>query len=70
MKIYGAQKAQGLLSKLKYQKIQASISKLDVLFLNDKMLCKEPKEMLQCYVIKFCGKSYMHISIIEIDHST
>ena len=34
------------------------------------MICKEPKEMLQSYVIKFCEKSYMHISIIEIGHSS
>ena len=25
--------------------------------------CKAPR-----YVIKFCGRSYIHISIIEIDH--
>ena len=38
MKMYGAQKAKGLLSKLKYKKFQASISKWNVLFLNDQML--------------------------------
>ena len=45
--MYGAQKAEGLLSKLKYQKFQATISKWDVFFLNDQMLWKKPKEMLQ-----------------------
>ena len=29
----------------------------------------EPNEKLQSYVIKLCGRSYMHISIIEIGHS-
>ena len=28
----------------------------------------EPNEKLQSYVIKFCGRSYMHISIIEMGH--
>ena len=28
----------------------------------------EPNEKLQSYVIKLCGRSYMHISIIEIGH--
>ena len=28
----------------------------------------EPNEKLQSYVIKFCGRSYMHIYIIEIGH--
>ena len=28
----------------------------------------EPNEKFQSYVIKFCGRSYMHISIIEMDH--
>ena len=28
----------------------------------------EPNEKLQNYVIKLCGKSYIHISIIEIGH--
>ena len=28
----------------------------------------EPNEKLQSYVIKLCGRSYMHISIIEMVH--
>ena len=28
----------------------------------------EPNEKLLCYVIKFCGSSYMHISINEMGH--
>ena len=28
----------------------------------------EPNEKLQSYVIKSCGRSYMHISIIEMGH--
>ena len=51
--MYGAQKAKGLLIKLKYQKFQASISKWDVLFKNDQMLwfVKKPNEKLQRFVI-------------------
>ena len=28
----------------------------------------EPNEKLQSYVIKFCGRSYMNICIIEMGH--
>ena len=38
MNMYDAQKAKGLFIKLKYQKFQASISKLDVLIQNVQML--------------------------------
>ena len=38
MKMYDAQKAKGLLIKLKYQKFLASISKRDVLIQKDQML--------------------------------
>ena len=41
MKMYNVQKAKSLLSKLKYQKFQASISKWDVLFVNDQKLWVE-----------------------------
>ena len=70
MKMYDAQKAKGLLIKLKYQKFQASISKWDVLIQNDQMLWCIWSQMksFKDYVIKFCGISYMHISIIEIGH--
>ena len=69
--MYDAQKAKGLLIKLKYQKFQALISKWDILIqkLSNDMMYIEPNGKLQSYVIKFCGKSYMHISIIEIGHS-
>ena len=33
------------------------------------MMYMEPNEMLQNYVIKLCGRSYMHMSIIEMGHS-
>ena len=51
--MYGAQKAKGLFSMLKYQKFQASISKWDVFFKNDQMLwfVKKPNEKLQRCVI-------------------
>ena len=29
------------------------------------MMNMKPNEKLQSYVIKFCGRSYMHISIIR-----
>ena len=32
------------------------------------MMNIKPNEKLQSYVIKFSGRSYMHISIIEIGH--
>ena len=32
------------------------------------MMNIKPNEKLQSYVIKFCERSYMHISIIEIGH--
>ena len=50
--MYGAQKAKGLLIKLKYQKFQASISKRDVLIQKDQMIMMwmEPNEKLQVYV--------------------
>ena len=32
------------------------------------MMCIEPNEKLENYVIKLCGRSYMYTSIIEIDH--
>ena len=56
MKMYNAQKAKGLFIKLKYQKLQASISKWDVLIQNDQMLwcawsqMKSFKIMLSSYV--------------------
>ena len=28
----------------------------------------KPNEKFQSYVIKFCGRSYIHISIIEMGH--
>ena len=34
------------------------------------MNCKEAKWKASSYVIIFCGRSYMFISIIEIDHLT
>ena len=32
------------------------------------MMYMEPNEKLQSFVIKLCGRSYMHISIIEMGH--
>ena len=63
IEMYGAQKAKGLFSILKYQKFQAPISKWDVLLKNDQMLwfVKKPNEKLQRYVIIFLWKvTYVH----------
>ena len=72
IEMYDAQEAKGLFSILKYQKFQAPISKWDVLFKNDQMLwfVKKPNEKFQIFCNHFCGRSYMFISIIEIDHLT
>ena len=43
--MYNAQKAKGLLIKLKYQKFQASIPKWDVLIQKDQMLLYEWSQM-------------------------
>ena len=40
---------------------------IDSNILND-IMYMEPNEKLLSYVIKFCGRSYMHISIIEMCH--
>ena len=39
----------------------------DLKISNDMMYMK-PNEKFQSFVIKFCGRSYMHISIIEMGH--
>ena len=60
------QKAKGYPIKEIYQK---AFSQWDVIVSkrwkrsNDGVKCKAPS-----YVIKSCGRSYMHTSIIEIDH--
>ena len=61
--MYGAQKAKGLLTKMKYQKFQESISKRDVKIKSDQMLCivKKPNENIQRYVIIFLWEViYVH----------
>ena len=56
MKVYDAQKAKGLLIKLKYLKFQASISKWDVLIQKDKMLWYEWSQMKS---FKLCNQVYV-----------
>ena len=61
--MYGAQKAKGLFSILKYKKFQALISKWDVLFKNNQMLwfIKKPNKKLQrCVVIFLWEVIYIH----------
>ena len=55
IEMYGAQKAKGLFSILKYQKFHSPISKWDVLLKNNQMLwfVKKPNEKLWRYVIIF-----------------
>ena len=63
--MYGAQKAKGLFSILKYQKCQAPILKWDLLFKNDQMLwfVKKPNEKLQrCVIIFLWEVIYVHFS--------
>ena len=50
--MYGAQKAKGYLSMMKYQKFQAPISKRDVLSKNDQVLwfMQKPNEKLLSFV--------------------
>ena len=61
-----AQKAKGYPIKEKYQR---AFSQWDVIVSkrskrsNDGVKCKAPS-----YVIKSCGRSYMHTSVIEMDH--
>ena len=61
--MYGAQKAKGSLSILKYQKFQAPISKWDVMLKKDQMLwfVKKPNEKLLRFVIIFLWEViYVH----------
>ena len=64
------QKAKGLFIKVKYQislsqweVIISKGSKRSIVMIESGVKCKAPS-----YVIKFCGRSYMHISIIEMGH--
>ena len=68
----GCPKSQRLAHHLKCQKFQASISQWDVLIQKDQMIWYIWSQLksFASYVIKFCGRSYMHISIIEMGHFT
>ena len=64
------QKAKGYLIKMKYL---LSLSQWEVIVLkgskrSNVMIESGVKRKAPCYVIKFCGRSYMHTSIIEIGH--
>ena len=63
MKVYDAEKAKGLFIKLKYQKLQASILKWDVLFKNDQILWIVRSQMKS---FKFMYSSFVggHICIL------
>ena len=63
IEMYGAQKAKGSFSRVKYQKFQAPISKWDVLFKNDQMswFVQKPNEKLLRFVIIFVWEvTYVH----------
>ena len=53
---------------LKISGIDLKMRCVDSKGLND-MMYMEPNEKFQSYVIKLCGRSYMHMSIIEMGHS-
>ena len=64
------QKAKGYLIKVKYQislsqwkVIVSKGSKRSNVVIESGVKCKTPR-----YVIKFCGRSYIHISIIEMNY--
>ena len=64
------QKAKGLFIKVKYQislsqweVIISKRSKRSNVMIESGVKCKAPT-----HVIKFCGRSYIHISIIEMNH--
>ena len=64
------QKAKGYLIKVKYllslsqwEVIISKGSKRSTVMIESGVKCKAPR-----YVIKFCGRSYIHISIIEMGH--
>ena len=64
------QKPKGYLIIVKYQislsqweVIVSKESKRSNVMIESGVKCKAPR-----YIIKFCGRSYIHISIIEMDH--
>ena len=64
------QKTKGYLIKVKYL---LSLSQWEVIVLkgskrSNAMIKSGVKCKAPSYVIKFCGRSYIHISIIEMDH--
>ena len=68
--MYDAQKSQRLTHQIEISKISSidlTMRCCDLERTND-MIFMEPNEKLQNFVIRLCGRSYMHISIIEIGH--
>ena len=66
MIMYDAQKAKGLFIKLKYKKFQASILKRGCI--DSKRSNDYDVNGAKWKTSSLCGRSYIHISIIEIDH--
>ena len=62
IEMYGAQKAKGLFSILKYQKFQASISKMRCIVQKDQMLwfVKKPNEKFQRFCNHFWKVIYVY----------
>ena len=52
---------------LKITGIDLTMRYIDSKRSND-MIYMEPNKKLHSFVIKLCGRSYMHISIIEMSH--
>ena len=68
--MYDAQKSQRLTHQIEISKISGinlTMRCIDSKILND-MMYMEPNEKLQSLVFKLCGRSYMHISIIDMGH--
>ena len=70
--MYDAQKSQRLTHQIEISKISGINLKMRCVDSkwSNVIMCMDPNEELQNYVIKFCGKSYMHTFIIEIGHSS
>ena len=72
MKMFDAPKIQRLVHQIEMSKISSIDLKMGCIDSkwSNVMMYMKPNEKLQKYVIKFCGRSYMHTSIIEIGHSS
>ena len=68
--MYDAQKGQRLTHQIEISKISGIdlTMRCNVSKRSNDMIYMKPNEKLQSCVIKLCGRSYMHIFIIEMGH--